>query len=91
MDGGDDFGLRDRVVVGLNQSKSLLLTAYPDHNWRQITVAAFVTEWQPAKRLSLVFAPRGTPNQRSQRRLAGRFRLPLRAEVSHAVAGKGVW
>ncbi len=49
------------VVVGLNRQKKLVVTLDPAAGWRENGLAAFVREWEPAKRLALVVSAKSAP------------------------------
>jgi len=42
------------VVVGIHPRKEVVVTLDPAHGWRQNDYAGFLTEWEPAGRLTLV-------------------------------------
>jgi ABC-type bacteriocin/lantibiotic exporter with double-glycine peptidase domain len=42
------------VVVGIHPRKEVVVTLDPAHGWRQNGFAGFLTEWEPAGRLTLV-------------------------------------
>jgi ABC-type bacteriocin/lantibiotic exporter with double-glycine peptidase domain len=45
------------VVVGMNRNRQRVLTADPEHGWREVSLASFLGEWQPAHHLTLVAFP----------------------------------
>jgi len=45
------------VVVGINGPLGVLLTADPDRGWREVEIEAFLSEWDPARRLAIVVFP----------------------------------
>ncbi len=52
------------VVVGLNRQRKLVVTLDPAAGWRENELAAFLREWEPSKRLTLVVSGRD-PHQRT--------------------------
>jgi ABC-type bacteriocin/lantibiotic exporter with double-glycine peptidase domain len=45
------------VVVGVNQKAGRVLTADPQRGWRDVSLAEFRAEWDPARNLTLVVFP----------------------------------
>jgi ABC-type bacteriocin/lantibiotic exporter with double-glycine peptidase domain len=42
------------VVVGVHPRKEIVVTLDPAHGWRRNSYEGFLTEWEPARRLTLV-------------------------------------
>jgi ABC-type bacteriocin/lantibiotic exporter with double-glycine peptidase domain len=49
------------VVVGIHPRKEVVVTLDPAHGWRRNDFAGFLTEWEPAGRLTLVLLNASEP------------------------------